>query len=98
MFCPKCGSMLIPKAGKLVCGTHGPVRASGKLSEKGESKVKNVKAAAKDIEVHPKTEEKCPKCKNEIAYYWTVQTRSIDEAPTKFFRCTKCGHQWKEYD
>ena len=97
MFCPKCGNMLMPKGGKMVCATHGPVEGSGKITDKTTTKLKNIKAAAEDIEVHAKTREKCPKCGNESAYYWTVQTRSIDEAPTKFFKCTKCQHQWREY-
>lgn len=45
----------------------------------------------------PKTDEECPKCGNNKAYYWLVQTRSGDEAATRFFRCTKCGHTWRDY-
>jgi DNA-directed RNA polymerase subunit M len=26
-----------------------------------------------------------------------VQTRSIDESMTQFYRCTKCGHTWRDY-
>ncbi|RLG10996.1 MAG: transcription factor S, partial [Thaumarchaeota archaeon] len=40
----------------------------------------------------------CPKCGNREAYYWAVQTRSADEPMTRFFRCTKCGYTWREYD
>ncbi|MCK4973458.1 MAG: transcription factor S, partial [Candidatus Heimdallarchaeota archaeon] len=29
---------------------------------------------------------------------WMVQTRSADESPTRFFRCTACGETWREYD
>ncbi|GAH37902.1 unnamed protein product, partial [marine sediment metagenome] len=41
--------------------------------------------------------EKCKKCGNEKAFFWTVQTRSGDEAETKFFKCTKCEFTWREY-
>ncbi|GAI81579.1 unnamed protein product, partial [marine sediment metagenome] len=34
---------------------------------------------------------------NEKAYFWSVQTRSGDEAETKFFKCTKCEFTWREY-
>jgi DNA-directed RNA polymerase subunit M len=27
-----------------------------------------------------------------------VQTRRADESATQFFRCTKCGHTWREYE
>ena len=30
--------------------------------------------------------------------YELKQTRSADEAPTRFFECAKCGHKWRDYD
>ena len=44
----------------------------------------------------PITDKMCPKCENMRAYYWLQQTRSADEPPTQFFRCTKCKHTWRE--
>lgn len=38
----------------------------------------------------------CQKCSNTKAYFKEFQTRSADEPMTQFFRCTKCGHEWKE--
>jgi len=49
------------------------------------------------LEVLPKTVATCPKCGNNEAYYWEVQTRSADEPATRFFKCTRCGHVWREY-
>ncbi|MCS7097449.1 MAG: transcription factor S [Candidatus Methanomethyliaceae archaeon] len=46
----------------------------------------------------PKTKAECLKCGNREAYYWMMQTRRADEAPTRFYRCTKCGHTWREYE
>lgn len=40
----------------------------------------------------------CPKCGNREAYVWMMQTRAADEPPTRFFRCTKCGYTWREYE
>ena len=45
----------------------------------------------------PETDNECPKCQNKKAYWWIEQTRSADEAPTRFYRCTKCRHTWREY-
>ncbi len=52
----------------------------------------------KEDEVLPKIEAECEKCKHKKAYYWTVQTRAGDEAETKFLKCEKCGHTWRDYD
>lgn len=47
----------------------------------------------------PKKEMYCPRCENlQIVEYWEIQTRSADEAPTRFFRCTNCDKNWREYD
>ena len=50
-----------------------------------------------DFETHPITQAECPKCQNKEAYYWEVQTRAADEPPTKFLKCTKCKHIWRDY-
>ncbi len=98
-FCPKCGAVLIKKGKK-----DGCVRCNyylkGKIklvtSEKIDEK-KEVAVVKKDTQVFPIIKEKCSECGNDKAYFWTVQTRSGDEAETKFFRCTKCEHTWREY-
>jgi len=51
----------------------------------------------KDFKTEPVVNETCPKCENDKAYFWMVQTRSSDESPTKFFKCTKCGHTKRDY-
>jgi DNA-directed RNA polymerase subunit M len=48
-------------------------------------------------EVKPIVEMKCPKCKNDKSYFWTMQTRAADESETKFYKCTKCKHTWRDY-
>ncbi|MEJ7640826.1 MAG: zinc ribbon domain-containing protein [Candidatus Nitrosocosmicus sp.] len=37
----------------------------------------------------------CPKCGNHEAYWWIVQTDTVEEPSTQFFRCTKCKHTWR---
>src|SRR3989338_10162691 len=103
MFCPKCGSILRPKdkGGKRIlfctCGfTKGPdqeSRAELKEVVKSARKIEVVE----NIETDPKIKITCDKCSNKIAYYWTQQTRGADEPETRFFKCTKCNHTWREY-
>lgn len=103
-FCPKCGSIMIPKKeGKktiVVCSrcsykTSDTKDLSFKESVKKEEK--NVAVVESDIEALPTTSADCKKCGNDKAYYWEVQTRAADEPATKFLKCTKCKHIWRDY-
>jgi len=49
------------------------------------------------LRVLPTVRVECPKCGNNQAYVWQVQTRGSDESSTQFFRCTKCNHTFREY-
>uniref|UniRef100_A0A0N5AHC6 DNA-directed RNA polymerase subunit n=1 Tax=Syphacia muris TaxID=451379 RepID=A0A0N5AHC6_9BILA len=44
------------------------------------------------------TDERCPKCGGDRAYFMQLQTRSADEPMTVFYRCanSECAHRWKE--
>lgn len=46
---------------------------------------------------YPVVEIKCPKCRNNKSYFWTLQTRASDESETKFYKCVKCEHTWRDY-
>lgn len=50
-----------------------------------------------DLKRLPKTKEECPECGHKEAYYWTMQTRAGDEPETKFMKCCKCLHTWRDY-
>lgn len=50
-----------------------------------------------DEETLPTTQEDCEKCGNKEAYFWLQQTRAGDEPETKFLKCTKCKHTWRDY-
>ena len=99
-FCD-CGGMLVPY------GTQRKCRVCGKKYA-GESAIKPViqtKRKKKEIAVIednrpdlPVADDKeCSKCGKRGAYFWLIQTRSADEPPTQFFRCTSCKHTWREY-
>jgi DNA-directed RNA polymerase subunit M len=105
MFCPKCGGILVPKKQKnktvLHCTSCSYVEkdtSKGAITDTVESKDDlAVVDAAQDMESLPEMEEECPKCHHNKARYWVIQTRASDEAPTKFIRCEKCGHTWRDY-
>ena len=44
----------------------------------------------------PTVEQDCEKCDNNMTYYTTRQTRSVDEGQTVYYECTKCGHTFTE--
>ena len=98
-FCPKCGAVLVQKRKKDGCPRCN-YSAKGRIKIKTSEKIgkkKEIAVVKKDEEILPIIIETCKKCKNNKAYFWTVQTRSGDEAETKFFKCTKCEHTWREY-
>ncbi len=103
MFCPKCGSLLRPKKNKnkrvLACSC-GYTSNESKPTEIREEVAKQEKKSGvvdEDAEVLPETDAECPKCGNSRAYYWMQQTRAGDEPETRFLKCTKCKHIWRDY-
>jgi len=106
MFCPKCGSILVPKkeGEKKVlscsCGYRSADTQSSHFKENVKTKTSNVQVVESHhkIDVHPSMDAKCPKCGHNRAKYWTIQTRAGDEPETKFLKCEKCGHIWRDYN
>jgi len=104
MFCPKCGSILMAKKenNKIIvqcsCGFKEVKKEGIKLSEKSNKIEKEIEVIEKEVETHPICNEECEKCGNNKAFYWLQQTRAADEPPTKFLKCTKCKHTWRDYD
>jgi len=99
-FCPKCGSVLVEKNKKYGCarcGYSAKEKVKIEASEKINKKEKIGVIKDKDTDVFPTTNAICPKCGNKEAYFWSAQTRAADEAETRFYRCTKCKHTWREY-
>ncbi len=104
-FCKKCGTVLVAKKeGEktvLFCRKCGTVLEDYKPMEIEEDVKKNpledIVVIEKNEEYLPKTKTTCPKCGNKEAIWWIQQTRSADEAPTLFLRCTQCKYSWREY-
>lgn len=94
-ICPKCGYK------------EGAENEKGQVSYKLTNKIKHTEKE-KTIIVEEKGAPEglprlkdvvyCPKCGHNEVFYWTLQTRAADEPPTRFYKCAKCGHVWREYE
>jgi transcription factor S len=103
MFCPKCGSIMTPKKEKgknsLVCSCGYTNKKAEKIELKEEIKeIKEIEAIEEEVEIYPLVEsDECAKCGHKKAYFWEIQTRASDEPATKFLKCQKCKHIWRDY-
>jgi transcription factor S len=104
LFCPKCGSILKPKneKGKNVlfcgCGFTNKEADNTSITESVTKEQAELEIVTEDEEkMLPLADVDCPKCHHKKAYYWLVQTRAGDEPETKFLRCEKCKHTWRDY-
>jgi len=91
LACPKCGykkressKKVEPKVAKVI--QHKPQQLVAVIG-KEEQKLRTL----------PTVRIECPKCGNNLAYVWQVQTRGADESSTQFLRCTKCNYTFREY-
>ncbi len=104
MFCPKCGSILKPKLvdGKKIlscsCGHKSKDTSTAVLSVKSKEEEQKVEVVESEENIYPTTDAECPKCGHKKAFYWLVQTRAADEPETKFLKCEKCKHTWRDYN
>ena len=113
-FCENCDALLVPKKvnGQVVanCPDCDFVKKDGKLEtisitddtrskDPDGGKMLVLEENSNFIAGRPRKEMFCENCKaNQEIEYWEIQTRSADEAPTRFFRCTNCDKNWREYD
>lgn len=109
MFCPQCGSLLQPAGTNTLkcprCGytksvekPGGIVIASTKIKHGSNEKILMIEDSRPKSTLPRTRDTRCPKCGNDEAEYWFIQTRRADEPPTRFYRCVKCGHVWREYE
>jgi transcription factor S len=103
-FCPKCKGLMIPKMqGKkqiIACSKcgHSDKKAEVEPIVEKVKQAVEIKVVTEDAgESLPTTKARCPECQNGEAYFWMQQTRAGDEPETRFFKCTKCKHTWREY-
>ena len=101
-FCPKCGSIMMPKQvnkkAQLICGCgHTEELQNAEIKETNKKQDKKIEVIEKELSINPIVDAECPKCKHPLAEHWEVQTRAADEPATRFFKCQKCGHTRREY-
>ena len=103
LFCPDCGSLLKTKQQKnksiqvCSCGYSSELKEDATLNEKVEIKGNDIEIIEGNNEIYPLTDMDCSKCGHNKAYFWTKQTRAGDEPETKFYKCEKCKHTWRDY-
>ncbi|MBI2971731.1 MAG: transcription factor S [Candidatus Aenigmarchaeota archaeon] len=97
-FCD-CGGLLVPARENVRrcrnCGREVEKPFDSRLTD--ETKKTEIVVIEDNEPDLPVMEKECPKCHHDKSYYWLIQTRSIDEPPTQFFRCVECRHVWREY-
>jgi DNA-directed RNA polymerase subunit M len=98
-FC-ECGGAMVPAGeNKLKCRTCGKIVdrkvSAAKIVTRNEKK--EVLVFENNDPDLPTMEKECESCGNNRAFFFIKQTRASDEPPTRFFRCTKCKHTWREY-
>lgn len=97
-FCPKCKSMMKPvnRVFRCKCGFEKAIKKS--IISRTERKEREVAVLEERSMALPTTRALCDECGNTTAYWWLRQLRSADESEVRFFRCTKCGKTWREYN
>ncbi len=96
--------MMISSGGQLKCRKCGFIRkieADDKMTTKRLRKEKEIMIVDDEeekIKTLPTIQIKCPKCENNLAFWWLRQLRAADESEVRFFRCTECSHTWRQYD
>ena len=107
-FCQRCGTRLKnarTTSHILACSRCGYDKAEkeskprstvrGKIFKEGVVVINQDEAG---LRVLPTVKVECPKCDSKRAHYWTIYVSDEEEAmiEVQVFRCTGCGHTWRE--
>jgi len=95
---------MMSSGGQLKCRKCGYIRKiestdnMTKKRERVEKEIMIVDDEGEKIRTLPTIQIKCPKCGNNLAFWWLRQLRAADESEVRFFKCTECDHTWRQYD
>lgn len=93
-------AMLMLVCNKCQYKKHEPEEELIKSNEKiiEHSPKQFVAVIGKDVQLNtlPTVRIECPRCGNNTANVWLVQTRGSDESSTQFLRCTRCNFTFRE--
>jgi DNA-directed RNA polymerase subunit M len=111
-FCAECGSRLQPKkisSGNqvlimMVCTKCDKKQQSNEdymlkpkvIEHNPKQLVAVIGKEEQELTTMPTINMECPRCNNNTANVWLVQTRGSDESSTQFLRCTNCGYTLRE--
>ena len=102
-FCPECKSMCETnyKLKKAICNKCGyvvdlEVPLEIKNTKQIDGKVVVVNDSLKNLNNLSRRKCLCTKCGNKEAYISIVGARNEEEYETERYRCTECGHSWRE--
>ncbi len=91
LACQKCGYKK-PEAGE-----KGETKVAPKVIQHSPQQlVAVIGKEEQKLSTLPTVRIECPRCGNNNAYVWQVQTRGADESSTQFLRCTKCNYTFRE--
>ena len=94
VICPKCDFRVDGNINGINLNTSS---VTGNTATIQEGNALRIMDGENHGEILPTINIDCPKCNNNLAVWWMLQTRSADEATTQFYRCSKCNHTWRNY-
>jgi DNA-directed RNA polymerase subunit M len=94
---------MISTGGQLKCRKCGYIRNVNSGDQLQRKRLRSEKEIVivddtDEIPTLPTISIRCPKCDHNTAFWWLRQLRAADESEVRFFRCTKCGTTWRQYD
>ena len=90
--------MACTKCGQKTRGSDVSNKFNGKFIEHSPKQfVAIIGKEEQELTTLPTIRIECPKCGNNTANVWQVQTRGSDESSTQFLRCLRCGFTHREY-